>query len=42
MPPGLMTESGEGCDCRQEREAEAQVNEWLKADRKARRATQAQ
>ena len=37
MPPGLMTESGEGCDCRQEREAEAQVNEWLKAVRRAER-----
>jgi SprT-like family len=38
MPPGLMTEPGEGCDCRQEEEAEAQVKEWLKADRRARRA----
>jgi|WetSurMetagenome_2_1015567.scaffolds.fasta_scaffold519412_1 hypothetical protein len=38
MPPGLMTESGEGCDCRQEREAEAKVNEWLEADSKAKRA----
>jgi hypothetical protein len=37
MPPGLLSESGEGCDCRQEQEAEAQVEEWLKADRKVRR-----
>ena len=37
MPPGLLSESGEGCDCRQEQEAEAQVEEWLEADRKVRR-----
>lgn len=37
MPPGLMTESGNGCDCQQEREAETQVDEWLELDRKARR-----
>jgi hypothetical protein len=41
MPPGLMAGSGEGCDCRQEKEAEAKVDEWLKSDHKARRARQA-
>jgi SprT-like family len=37
VPPGLMTDPGEGCDCRQEQEADAMVDEWLEADRKARR-----
>ena len=41
MPPGLIAGSGDGCDCRQEHEAEAKVDDWLKADRKARRARQA-
>ena len=39
MPPGLITESGEGCDCRQEQEAEAKVDEWLKAARHHRKAS---
>lgn len=38
MPPGLVAGPGEGCDCRQEQEAEAKVEQWLRADRRARRA----
>ncbi len=30
VPPGLAAGPGEACDCRQEREAEAQVDRWLK------------
>jgi hypothetical protein len=30
VPPGLAGGSGETCDCRQEREAEAQADRWLK------------
>jgi hypothetical protein len=41
VPPGLAAGSGESCDCRQEKEAEAKVDEWLKSDHKARRARQA-
>lgn len=39
VPPGLMEGTGEGCDCRQEQEAEAQIEEWLKADRRLTRGT---
>ncbi len=38
VPPGLATDSGEGCDCRQENEAEAQADRWLRAAARARRA----
>ena len=38
VPPGLASDPGEACDCRQEREAEAQVDRWLKPPVAARRA----
>jgi len=39
VPPGLVTGSGEDCDCRQEQEADAKVDEWLKAARRQRKAS---
>lgn len=38
VPPGLAAGSGEGSDCQMEKEAEAQVDRWLKAAVKTRRA----
>ncbi len=39
MPPGLVPGSDEGCDCRQEQEADAAVDEWLEAASHQRKAS---
>ncbi len=36
VPPGLATDLGESCDCRQEEEAERQAGRWLRAAAGAR------
>jgi hypothetical protein len=38
MPPGLVAGSEEDCDCRQEKEADAAVDEWLASSMRKRGA----